>query len=381
MELCEQKQYKGGEKASRTCPNCHSKKYWKDGKRKTRNGSTQRFICRKCGFRFVETSILSINPYNSSGRQISVTLTEGTKNLTKVETRTKKAQREGTTNNTHIKETIINYAWQLKRNGYAESTIKSNSNLITVLIKRGADLNNPNSVKDVIAKQETWSKGRKNNAVKAYSIYAKQNNLTWEKPKYKPIEKPQFIPTEQELDSLIAAASKQMSTYLQVLKETGARRGEILHLTWDDIDFAQNAIRITPEKGSNPRIFKISIKLQTMLNILPKTNQQVFVYKNEFYLDKGFRRLRKKTAHKLGNPRLLKIHFHTIRHWKATIEYARTKDVLYVQKLLGHKDLKTTLRYIQFVEIPQEERFISKLANNAEEAVELVTLGFEYVTG
>jgi integrase len=298
-----------------------------------------------------------------------------------VETRTKKAQREGTTNNTHIKETIINYAWQLKRNGYAESTIKSNSNLITVLIKRGADLNNPNSVKDVIAKQETWSKGRKNNAVKAYSIYAKQNNLTWEKPKYKPIEKPQFIPTEQELDSLIAAASKQMSTYLQVLKETGARRGEILHLTWDDIDFAQNAIRITPEKGSNPRIFKISIKLQTMLNILPKTNQQVFVYKNEFYLDKGFRRLRKKTAHKLGNPRLLKIHFHTIRHWKATIEYARTKDVLYVQKLLGHKDLKTTLRYIQFVEIPQEERFISKLANNAEEAVELVTLGFEYVTG
>ena len=28
-----------------------------------------------------------------------------------------------------------------------------------------------------------------------------------------------------------------------------------------------------------------------------------------------------------------------------------------------------------------EERFISKIANNAKEAVELVKLGFEYVTG
>ena len=39
------------------------------------------------------------------------------------------------------------------------------------------------------------------------------------------------------------------------------------------------------------------------------------------------------------------------------------------------------MRYIQLVDIPQEERFISKVAMNVKEAAELVELGFEYVTG
>ena len=154
-----------------------------------------------------------------------------------------------------------------------------------------------------------------------------------------------------------------------------------MNLKWEDVDFVSSVIRITPEKGSKPRIFKMSSTLANMLNHLPKTKQQVFAYKNAQYLDKGFRRMRKRTAQKLENPRLLKIHFHTLRHWKATIEYARTKDTIYVQNLLGHRNPKTTYRYIQFVELPQEERFISKIANNAKEAVDLVKLGFDYVTG
>jgi hypothetical protein len=89
----------------------------------------------------------------------------------------------------------------------------------------------------------------------------------------------------------------------------------------------------------------------------------------------------KKIAHKLGNSRLLRIHFHSIRHWKATIEYARTKSTIYVKNLLGHRSIINTEHYIQLVELPQEERYISKIANNAEEAVELIKLGFEYITG
>ena len=91
--------------------------------------------------------------------------------------------------------------------------------------------------------------------------------------------------------------------------------------------------------------------------------------------------MRKRIAQRLGNPRLLQIHFHSLRHWKATTEYARTKDLLYVQQLLGHRSIKTTLRYIQLADIPQEERFISKVAMNVKEATELIELGFEYVTG
>ncbi|MEJ2241798.1 MAG: site-specific integrase, partial [Candidatus Bathyarchaeota archaeon] len=298
-----------------------------------------------------------------------------------METHNRKAQWESAIDESELNGKLVDYSWNLKRDGYAESTNKTYTCLLKLSVKKGANLNKPNSVKDIIAKQTNWSNGRKNNAVKAYSLYLKINGLSWEKPRYKVTERLPFIPTEKEIDSLIGACSKQMATFLQVLKETAARRGETICLKWDNIDFVTNTIRITPEKGSKPRIFKMSSKLLNMISNLPKTTKRVFSYKNAFYVDKGFRRMRKRAAQKLGNPRLLKIHFHTLRHWKATIEYARTKDIIYVQNMLGHRNPMTTYRYVQFVELPQEERFISKIANNAKEAVELVKLGFEYVTG
>jgi integrase len=299
-----------------------------------------------------------------------------------VETRTNKWAAGATKlTEAELKGKIVEYSWKLKRDAYAESTIHTYSSILRVLSRRGGNLNNPDSIKDVIAMQETWSRGRKGNAVKAYSLYAKMNGLTWQKPKYKPIEKLPFIPAEQEIDSLISGCGTQMSTFLQLLKETAARRCEAFNLTWTDIDYVTNTLRITPEKGSKPRVFKMSERLTRMLSELPKKSGRIWIYKNVLYLSKGFRRMRKQIAHKLGNPRLLQIHFHTFRHWKATTEYARTKDLLYVQQLLGHRSIKTTLRYIQLVDIPQEERFISKVAMNVKEATELIELGFEYVTG
>ena len=113
---------------------------------------------------------------------------------------------------------------------------------------------------------------------------------------------------------------------------------------------------------------------------LPKTSERVWIYRSARNVEREFRRERKRIAHKLGNPRILQIHFHTLRHWKATIEYARTKDILYIQKLLGHKSLKTTLRYTQLLSFPSPEEYVCKAARNVEEAKELIEVGFEYVT-
>ena len=258
----------GGETASRKCPKCHKNRIWKDGKRKTRNGLVQRYICRDCGYRFSESSILSTNSYNSGGRQICVTLTEGTKNLTEVETRTKTALRESTN---ETKSKVFQFAWYMKKQGYAEGTIETYVPILKTLVRRGADLNNPESVKEIIANQQTWSKGRQWNVCKAYTLFLKMQGLTWEKPRYKPVEKIPFILTEQEIDSVISASSTQLATFLQVAKETGARRGEIFNISWNDIDFVQKNICISPEKGSNARVFRMSDKLIGMLHNLPKT--------------------------------------------------------------------------------------------------------------
>ncbi len=63
------------------------------------------------------------------------------------------------------------------------------------------------------------------------------------------------------------------------------------------------------------------------------------------------------------------------------MEYHRTKDILYVMKVLGHKNIKNTLIYTQLLPIQEEDSYVSKVATNVNEARDLVETGFEYVTG
>ena len=108
---------------------------------------------------------------------------------------------------------------------------------------------------------------------------------------------------------------------------------------------ATKTVRVTPEKKSNPRIFHISQKLATMFEALPRTYGDRVFSTLQQPLDHhrdNYAQQRKRIAHKLKNPRLLRITFHALRHWKATMEYYKTKDILYVMRLLGHKNIKNT---------------------------------------
>jgi integrase len=309
------------------------------------------------------------------------TLQAGGLNLVTSETRQIDAQREGTTTtNADLKGKIVEYLWYMKKQGYAETTFETYAKILEMLVRLGADLKDPESVKEAIAKK-TCGKGRKWNLVKAYTLFLKMQGLTWEKPKYYPVEKVPPIPTEKQIDDLIAGCSRQIPLFLQILKETGARRGEAFNIQWTDIDLNTSTIRITPEKGSNPRAFAISPKLIKMLAIQPNEHKgKIWKYRSVTTLEATFRKQRKRIAYKLQDPKLLQIHFHIIRHWKATIEYAKTKDLLYVQKLLGHKNIKTTIRYTQLLTLPQNEEYICKTATTIEEATQLIEAGFQYIT-
>ena len=74
------------------------------------------------------------------------------------------------------------------------------------------------------------------------------------KARCKAVRKLPFITYEREIDDLIAGCNNKVATFLQIIKETGARAGEVFNLKWTDIDFENRTITITPEKGSNPRI-------------------------------------------------------------------------------------------------------------------------------
>jgi len=62
------------------------------------------------------------------------------------------------------------------------------------------------------------------------------------------------------------------------------------------------------------------------------------------------------------------------------MEYHRTKDILHVKTLLGHRKIESTLIYTQLIKFENEDDFICRIAKTVKEAKELIEVGFEYVT-
>jgi len=313
-------------------------------------------------------------------------LAEGTKNLAKVQSRTEKWVAGATKlSETDVKGKLVEFMWFMKKQGYAKSTIISRGKLLKRLVNLGAHLYDPENVKEIIAEQ-SWCEGRKSNACDTYTTFLRMLGQTWDRPIYKSVSKLPFIPQESEIDQLIAACSARMGCFLQLLKETGMRPGEAWQLQWTDMDLVTKTVRVTPEKGSNPRIFHVSAKLASMLEALPRN------YGNRLFSTSSmplghhgdhFGQQRRRIAYKLKNPRILRITFKTFRHWKGTMEYHRTKDVVHVQQVLGHKNINNTMVYITLAEalFKGQQEYISKVARNAKEACVFVDAGFEYVTG
>jgi len=276
---------------------------------------------------------------------------------------------------------IIQLAVKMKTRNYSEHTIRRYTQILTTLAKRGADLYNPTSVMETIASQSNWTDSTKHGGVNAATLFLKQHGIeTTQLPKYKTQEKIPFIPTENEIDQLISGCKHQLATFMQTLKETGARSGEAISLKWTDHNTETATLTVNdPEKHSNPRQIKISDKLQTMLNALPHTTTKIFNCKDQKQIRANFQRARKRISKNLGNPRILQIHFHTFRHWKATTEYHKTNNLVLVMKILGHKSLSNTQKYIQLLPDLADD-FVCETARNVQEAMKLIETGFEYIT-
>lgn len=64
------------------------------------------------------------------------------------------------------------------------------------------------------------------------------------------------------------------------------------------------------------------------------------------------------------------------------MEYHKTKDILHVKELLGHRKIDTTTLYIQLDKAlfqGKPDEFTVRVATKPEEIKELLEAGFEYV--
>lgn len=277
---------------------------------------------------------------------------------------------------------ILSFALWMEKQGYRRPTVRGAVSSLKSIDRR-TNLLDVQSVLGYLARIHV-SEVRKENLSDFLENFYKWKGMEFHKPRYKRVNKLPFIPTENEIDQLIGGVGRKTAAYLQLLKETGVRAGEGYNIKWSDIDSERSVINIVPEKGSNPRQPKISGRLAAMLNALP--HKWTFVFHSPD-MDAGisldhFRRVfcrqRMKTAEKLENPRIRQISFKTLRHFRATVFYHQTRDILATMQLLGHRNIRNTLVYTHLVNWESDD-FISKVATSQKEITELIEGGFEFI--
>ena len=298
---------------------------------------------------------------------------DGMKNLARAKQQTKALQ--------ETKNSLFNYSWHLQKNGRNETTIITYTKRLQSLA-RFCDLNDPEEVKGIIATKY------KNNSTKqvtvyAYDAYLKFIGKTWQRPNYKPEHKQVVIPNENELETAINTGDRTSIIFSKFLYETGARANEAERLEWADINTEKHRIKIKASKNGLSRTVTVPPQLIELLNSLPKNQDTVFHKVSRFARTNAFRNRMKRLARTLDNPRYNKIHLHTFRHCKALREYHKTRDMLHVKRILGHKNITTTMVYVDiYNEIygdnsPRE--FVTKIASSKKERCDLINTGWELV--
>lgn len=188
------------------------------------------------------------------------------------------------------------------------------------------------------------------NALKFYyeKVLNRENFfLAIPRPK-KHLQLPKVISEEKIIQGLLAVKNVKHKTLLLLSYSGGLRVSEVVNLKIENIDSARMQIFITKAKGKKDRIVPLSPYLLKHLRVYYQTYKPkiwLFEAQNtiEHYSVRSAQLIFKSAFKVLHLPKSCS--FHSLRHSYATHLLENGTDLRYIQELLGHKDIKTTLRY------------------------------------
>lgn len=157
-----------------------------------------------------------------------------------------------------------------------------------------------------------------------------------------------------ELTAFFAACSPFQFAVFKCYLMAGLRKAELENLTWDDVDFKAGTVIVSPKPGFDPkdweqRSVEVPESLLTILKELPKRGKLVFANGNGGMYTHSW-----DDAKKIGEKaKVADCHPHRFRATFATTLLQNGVDLKTVQKLLGHKNLESTMRYLAKAESPK----------------------------
>jgi integrase/recombinase XerD len=249
---------------------------------------------------------------------------------------------------------------QLQLKAYSTSTIKTYRNefmqLLQILKHKAAETLTADDLKRYMVyamKKEGISENTAHSRLNALKFYYEQvlgrEKFFWEIPRpKKPIKLPKVISEEKILKGLLSVENLKHKTILLLAYSAGLRVSEVVSLQLADINSDRMQININDAKGKKDRVVTLS---ETILHLLRYYYQEytpkkwLFEGQNpgEHYSARSAQMIFKEAYKKLNLPSTAS--FHSLRHSYATHLLENGTDIAYIQKLLGHSDIKTTLRY------------------------------------
>lgn len=188
------------------------------------------------------------------------------------------------------------------------------------------------------------------NAMKFYyEQVLKRDKFFWEipRPKKRTIL-PKVISEEKIIKALFGVENIKHKTILVTAYSAGLRVSEVISLKITDIDSDRMQIAIRGAKGKKDRMATLSLYALQLLReyvTLYKPKSYLFEgqYKETHYSSRSAQTIFNNAITGLNLPE--SISFHSLRHSYATHLLENGTDIKYIQDLLGHSDIKTTLRY------------------------------------
>lgn len=158
--------------------------------------------------------------------------------------------------------------------------------------------------------------------------------------------------TQEQLSTLIRTSQDfQEFALLGMFIYTGARLNEVRMIDVGDIDFKQKHIYIRHAKRNKERMVPLSPALERILRAYLTRRAPSLGPECPLFLTKrGERRLSTTQIRRIVKAAgvragLKNVHPHVLRHSFASVWVSNGGDVFDLQRILGHSDLKMTLRY------------------------------------
>jgi integrase/recombinase XerD len=260
--------------------------------------------------------------------------------------------------NRHI---LVKLEQELRLKAYSISTLKTYRNEMAQMLQwmgeRAADDLNADGIREYLvycAGELKLSEHTLHSRINALKFYYEQvlgrEKIFFDIPRpKKPFQLPRVLNREEVAAVINAIQNKKHKTMLMLAYGCGLRVGEVTNIKIEDVDGGRRLLFIRRGKGKKDRVVSLSPALLVILReYFKKYRPAQYLFegmkRGERYSIRSLEAIMQQAKGKAGVWRTGSVHL--LRHSFATHLLDKGTDVVLIQRLLGHNDIKTTLKYL-----------------------------------